>query len=125
MNQPQLISVIIPVFNDTLGIVKTLRGLARQTFPKETVEVIVVDNGSDQPLSLSNEYPFSVQVIRCEIPGSYAARNAGVAVARGDIFAFTDADCIPCEYWLEKGIARLLDGRDKWVVGGEVLYTPI
>lgn len=124
MLRPQLTSVIIPVFNDVEGITRTLEGIARQSWPMSGIEVIVVDNGSEQPVSLSAEYPFPVQVIRCEIPGSYAARNAGAAVAKGEVFAFTDADCVPCQHWLERGVASLIEGKGKWVVGGEVLFIP-
>lgn len=125
MLQPQLISVIIPVFNDLDGIARTLEAISRQSWPSDSLEVVVVDNGSDQPVSLPAEYSFRVQVIRCEKPGSYAGRNAGAAVAKGEVFAFTDADCVPCPYWLERGIASLTQGEGKWAVGGEVLFTPI
>lgn len=125
MLRPQLISVIIPVFNDVTGIVRTLEGLSRQSWPLGSVEVIVVDNGSDQPIALPTGYLFPVQVVRCDTPGSYAARNAGAAVAKGEVFAFTDADCIPSEHWLERGIDSLIEGGGVWAVGGEVLFTPI
>ena len=125
LHRPQLISVIIPVFNDAGGISRTLKGLSRQSWPLGSIEVIVVDNGSEQPVELGTDYPFDVQVIRCETPGSYAARNAGAVVAKGEVFAFTDADCIPCKHWLERGIASLIEGKGKWAVGGDVLFTPI
>lgn len=125
MPSPQLTSVIVPVFNDLAGITRTLEGLCRQSRPLDGIEVVVVDNGSELPVRLSAQYPFSVKVIRCETPGSYAARNAGASVAKGEVFAFTDADCIPCEDWLQLGIALLQDGKGKWAVGGEVLYTPV
>jgi len=123
MLQPQLTSVIIPVFNDLEGITRTLEGIAQQSWPINGIEVVVVDNGSDQPVVLPIEYPFSVQVVRCEILGSYAARNAGVAVAKGEVFAFTDADCIPGESWLEQGIASLTEGKGRLAVAGAVLFT--
>jgi len=125
MLRPQLTSVIIPVFNDAEGITRTLEGIKRQSWPMSGIEVIVVDNGSEQPVILSAQYPFPVRVIRCETPGSYAARNAGAAVAKGEVLAFTDADCIPCESWLERGIASLIMGEGKWAVGGEVLFSSI
>lgn len=125
MSEKFLVSIIIPVFNDEAGIARTLEGLSRQSWPIGSIEVIVVDNGSEQPVGLPAEYSFSVQVIRCETPGSYAARNAGVAVAKGEVFAFTDADCIPCEHWLERGAASLIEGKGKWAVGGDVVFTPI
>lgn len=123
MHRPQLTSVIIPVYNDVAGIARTLEGLAWQSWPVDGIEVLVVDNGSEQPVALLAEYPFPVQVIRCETPGSYAARNAGAAVAKGEVFAFTDADCIPCKHWLERGIDSLIEGKGKWAVGGEVVFT--
>jgi glycosyltransferase involved in cell wall biosynthesis len=53
-------------------------------------------------------------------PGSYAARNTGIELARGDILAFTDADCLPAADWIEHGLAALqrvencgLGGRGK------------
>lgn len=125
MHSPKLASIIIPVFNDEAGVARTLEGISRQSWPMVGIEVIVVDNGSDDPIRLRTAHPFPVRVIRCEIPGSYAARNAGAAVAKGGVFAFTDADCIPCEHWLERGIASLITGEGQWAVGGEVLFTPI
>lgn len=125
MSESFLVSVIIPVFNDTAGISRTLEGLSQQSWPLNRIEVIVVDNGSDQRVALPAEYPFHVQVIRCDTPGSYAARNAGSVVAKGEVFAFTDADCLPARHWLARGIASLLEGKGKWAVGGEVLFTPI
>lgn len=125
MPPPQLVSVIIPVFNDVDGIARTLEGLCRQSWPMDSIEVIVVDNGSEQPVSLSAKYPFPVHVIRCETPGSYAARNAGATMSKGEVLVFTDADCIPCEAWLERGVASLIAGEGKWAVGGEVLFSPI
>lgn len=125
MHRPQLTSVIIPVLNDVAGITRTLEGLSRQSWPIDGIEVIVVDNGSEQPVGVPADYLFPIQVIRCETPGSYAARNAGAAVAKGEVLAFTDADCIPCERWLERGVASLIEGKGKWAVGGEVLFTPV
>jgi glycosyltransferase involved in cell wall biosynthesis len=53
--------------------------------------------------------------------GAYAARNAGVRVARGDIIAFTDADCAPGPDWLAS-IERALSDPDTNIVLGS--YTP-
>ena len=40
------VSVIVPVFNDELGIKSTIDSLLDQDFPKNSYEIIVVDNGS-------------------------------------------------------------------------------
>lgn len=115
-----LVSVIIPVFNDIAGIHCCLAMLRDQTYPLSRLQVIVVDNGSIPPVSLVETFPFAIQVERCLTPGSYAARNAGTRVANGDIFAFTDADCLPDSNWIAQGVEALRIGKSEYVVGGDV-----
>ncbi|MBO1348747.1 MAG: glycosyltransferase family 2 protein [Hormoscilla sp. GUM202] len=101
-----LVSVIIPVYNDAEPLRTCLECLENQTYPKESYEVIVVDNASQSDTaSVVNE--FSQAMITYEKkPGSYAARNKGISVAKGEIIAFTDADCIPAADWIEKGVEK-------------------
>ncbi len=117
------VSVIIPVFNDQEGLNRCLRGMREQTWPSDALEVIVVDNGSEPPLAAEGPYPFAVQFIRCERPGSYAARNAGVAVAHGKVLAFIDADCWPDSRWIECGINALLGRKGPTIIGGHVAFA--
>lgn len=100
------VSVIIPVWNDTDGLQLCLNALAVQTLPLTDFEVIVIDNGSSPPIKDGIESPDRLKIIwtREESPGSYAARNTGVAKASGTIFAFTDADCQPDPEWLQNGV---------------------
>ncbi|MEM8761253.1 MAG: glycosyltransferase family A protein, partial [Pseudomonadota bacterium] len=107
MSAPPGISVIIPVFNDAGGLARCLDALARQT-DAAPFEVIVVDNGSDPPLDPATLPALpSLRLIRETAPGSYAARNAGIAAARAAILAFTDADCRPRPDWLAAGHAAI------------------
>jgi GT2 family glycosyltransferase len=85
---------------------------------------MVVDNGSTPALRVEGAYPFEFDVLRCETPGSYAARNAGAKIARGAVLAFIDADCVPDADWLAAGIAALERGEGRCVVGGEVRVLP-
>lgn len=103
------VSVIIPVYNDAGRLRKCLKALATQTYPSDLYEVIVVDNGSsdldgvkDMVATFRNVY-----LTYETTPGSYAARNRGLSLAKGEAVAFTDADCIPAEDWLEQGIVNL------------------
>lgn len=114
-----LVSVIIPVYNDTHRLGLCLDLLAQQTIAGQA-EVIVVDNGSTEDMAaLRARFP-GVQWLHESKPGSYAARNTGIAVARGRILAFTDSDCLPSAVWLEKGIAPLLDDNPPSFVGGGI-----
>jgi glycosyltransferase involved in cell wall biosynthesis len=122
MSAPIDISVIIPVFQDAAGMQACLQSLAQQTLPLERFEVIVVDNGSNPPISIPERGPLHASVVRCATPGSYAARNAGVRAARGTQLAFTDADCVPDAQWLESGISELARATRDVILGGEVRY---
>ena len=117
------VSVIVPVYNDQKGIDACLAALARQTYPQVSLEVIMVDNGSDPPIVLDPDFKDIARIVKCEKPGSYAARNAGIAVARGSILAFTDADCVPAQDWLEAGVDALASFTGRCIVGGQVELT--
>ncbi|PXA94653.1 glycosyl transferase family 2 [Nostoc sp. 3335mG] len=114
-----LISVIMPVYNDTHRLGLCLDLLAKQTIADQA-EVIVVDNGSTEDMSAVKARFPTVQWLHEAKPGSYAARNTGIAVARGRILAFTDSDCLPSAVWLEKGIAPLLGDNPPSFVGGAI-----
>jgi len=94
------ISVLIPVFNGARFIAAALESVAGQTLA--TYETIVVDDGStDGSGDVAARFPF-VRVIRQENRGAGAARNRAAAEARGDHFAFLDAD----DLWKPEKLAR-------------------
>jgi GT2 family glycosyltransferase len=112
--------VIIPFYNDHEAIKKCLAALATQTLPQDRYEVIVIDNGSSPPLAGSIiPLPFT-RFLSQPKPGSYSARNMGVDASRGDILAFTDADCIPDTDWLRTAHEFLLHQKDVDAIGGSV-----
>lgn len=99
------VSVIVPVWNGHATLGACLSALTAQTLAPERYEIIVVDNGSsDDSVAIARAVP-GVVVLEEASPGSYAARNTGVAHARGQWLAFTDADCIPAPDWLERALA--------------------
>ena len=112
-----LVSVIVPVYDDP-RLVHCLDALSRQTYPRDRFEVVVVDNGPTDTAAAADFPGVSV----CHEPkrGSYAARNLGIRTAKGEVLAFTDADCIPVEGWLQAGVDRLRGEGSADVVGGEV-----
>src|SRR5215216_464513 len=122
MTKPRapFVSVIVPVFNDAVRLRTCLEALVEQTFPRHRFEIIVVDNGSDQPLDgLVAELPRARLTVEPR-PGSYAARNRGIALSRGDILAFTDSDCLPAPAWLECGVRSLTEDENCGLVGGHI-----
>lgn len=93
-----MVSVVIPVYNEPDGLKATLKALIEQYYPKGNYEIIVVDNGSkDHTLQVAehyqNQYPNLVISEReHQLQGSYAARNKGIRISKGDILCFIDAD---------------------------------
>lgn len=124
----QFISAIIPVYNDLAGIIPLLTSLVDQTHPKEAYEVVIVDNGSTDETpnvvkQFQGEYPDVIRLVtEKQIQGSYAARNRGIQVARGEILAFTDADCVPESTWIAEGV-RALRRHSAACGGGRIVFT--
>lgn len=119
----RFVSVVIPVYNDTLGIHKAFKALVNQTYPRDAYEIIVADNGStDETLQVVRQFQEQHSdtmhlVVENLIQSSYAARNKGIHVARGEILAFTDADCVPIPEWLEEGVKAIVEETAAFAAG--------
>lgn len=114
------VSVVVPVFNDPEHLKICLEALENQTYLKSLYEVIVVDNGSDESIEpIVSQFSQAIATYESRI-GSYAARNKGISLAKGEVIAFTDADCIPAPDWIEKGVENLLSVPKCGLVAGRV-----
>jgi glycosyltransferase involved in cell wall biosynthesis len=88
------VSVVVPAYGNQDKLDLTLAGLARQTYPARLLDVIVVDNGSEPRLRLPELRPEHTRLIVCDAPGRPNARNAGLAVATGDVIHWLDSDVV-------------------------------
>lgn len=114
------VSVVIPVFNDLDRLKTCLDALALQTWPQDQLEVLVVDNGSQQDIAPALAAYESVRLLRETQPGSYAARNRALREITSNVVAFTDSDCVPDPHWLENGVRQVQRHGPRVVVGGRV-----
>ena len=79
------VSVIIPVYNDAERLKKCLLALEKQTYPQAQYEVIVVDNASEENIKdVVSQFP-QARLTFENSPGSYAARNQGISIAKGEL----------------------------------------
>ncbi|MDB5422325.1 MAG: Dolichyl-phosphate mannose synthase related protein, partial [Brevundimonas sp.] len=114
------VTVIVPAWNvqDDLG--HCLRALEAQTLSPKAFEIIVVDNGStDGTVAVADSFA-GVRVLSEPRPGSYHARNTGLAHALGDYIAFTDADCRPAPDWLSEAVSACRIRPGVGLIGGRI-----
>ena len=116
------VSVIIPVLNGAQTIQRTLESLFVQKYPTNQLEIIVIDNGSsDGTANLIKQWDGRIQLLYIGKRGSYTARNFGIMSAKGEILAFTDADCMAHKDWLYEGVLYLLNKKVGIVAGNVCL----
>lgn len=114
------VSVVVPVRDGGADLQRCVAALLGQDYPADRLQVVVADNGSAEPPGpLLPDDPRLVLVSEPE-PGSYRARNAALAVATGEVLAFTDADCRPRPDWLSAAVAALQRDPAADLVGGAV-----
>src|SRR5690349_17711642 len=113
------VSVVVAVRNAQATIAACVDSLlALEPAP---TEVLVVDNGStDATLDVLSRYTERITVLHERRRGPGAARNAGIAAARGQAVAFTDADCVVDRRWLGNLVGALAE-PDVGAVGGTIL----
>ncbi|MAI36953.1 glycosyltransferase family 2 protein [Alteromonas sp.] len=116
------VSVIVPVWNDERRVVKCINALKNQQFVPEAYEIIIIDNGSTDRTFEEIQGIEGITVFQELKPGSYAARNKGLSVAKGHYVAFTDSDCVPDKNWLASLIECAETQRDIGVVAGDVSF---
>jgi len=96
-----MISIIIPVYNQTKKLEQCLVSLSKQTY--KNLEIIIVDDGSKEKVECrlpadagrGQEMPNAkCKIIRQENKGAPAARNRGYEESQGEYILFCDADVI-------------------------------
>ncbi|MGV3641832.1 MAG: glycosyltransferase, partial [Adhaeribacter sp.] len=103
------LSVIIPVRNEETNISQLLQDLARQTYPAQSFEVLVVDDSSTdgtpgRVLAFQNQAGYALRLLHLAQTGAGTGKKqavaAGVRQARGELLVFTDGDCRVQPQWL-------------------------
>ncbi|MGC9527541.1 MAG: glycosyltransferase [Limnospira sp.] len=124
------VSVVIPIYNGETDLPNLIDCLRSQTYLASDVEYLPVDNNSSDrtpellEAAIAADPTFPLRPLsETQIQSSYAARNRGIRAARGEIIAFTDADCRPEPQWLEALLRPFKDEKIGLVVG-EIVALP-
>ncbi len=119
--QAPFVSVIVCSYNGGKTLAACLDSLGKLNYPN--YEVILVDDGStDDTASIAAQFP-KVRYVHQTNHGLSHARNTGAAAAKGEVFAYTDSDCMADVDWLYYLIGTLTSG-DYAGVGGPNISPP-
>ena len=114
------LSVVIPHLNEPENLRLCLLALDAQRTVDTSFEIIVVDNGSAEMPEAACSGLADVRLVREPIPGPGPARNHGAAIARADVLAFIDADCIAQPGWAKAIIEMMRDHPEIDLLGGDI-----
>ncbi len=114
------LSVVVPTRNRPDSVSETVAGLLANSYPRDRLEIIVVDNASGSedrvdPGAFAQNGGAPVRVVSESAPGGSNARNRGLREAGGEIVVFADDDVVADRDWLTR-MARAFDGDGR--VGG-------
>jgi len=110
------VSIIIPAYNEEKIIGKTIRKLKKINYPKDKMEIIVVDDGStDKTYEIAKKFESKqVRVLRKSKGGKASALNFGIKKAKNNFIVVMDADSylekdalINCMSYFEKNVAAV------------------
>jgi glycosyltransferase involved in cell wall biosynthesis len=124
------VSVVVATHNRPDRLERTISALRAQTFPRDSYELIVVDDGSgpetiqlvERLRALDGNPPLVVERLDPGL-GPGGARNRGWRTARGELIAFTDDDCEPEPGWLE-ALVSVAERNPGAIVQGPTLPHP-
>jgi cellulose synthase/poly-beta-1,6-N-acetylglucosamine synthase-like glycosyltransferase len=121
MNAHPFVSIIIPAKNEEHLITQCIHYLNRLNYPKDLYEIIVADGMSADRTAEAAEKLGAV-VVKNEKGTVSPGRNIAFLAAKGDLVAFTDADCVVDKDWLRNAIKYFNDDKVGCVGGPN--FTP-
>lgn len=118
-NMP-FVSVIIPVYNEEIYLDMCLKSINEMSYPRESFEIIVVDNGSDDnSVDIARKYTDKVFIYPKINVGEM--RNYGAKYAKGEIYAFIDSDCVADKEWITNAVGLI---KEKYCITGSKVDIP-
>jgi GT2 family glycosyltransferase len=126
MPEPR-VSIVIPTFNRPANLERCLKSISALDYPRDRFETLIVNDGGTLP---SEQVVFrivsdiAVTVLSQPNRGPAAARNTGIAAARGEFIVFIDDDCVVPPDWLTNVEAAIEKTPDTLIGGRTVNLFP-
>jgi len=123
MNSPELVSIIVPCYNEEKTIGLLLEAIRRQTFPLDLLEVVLADGkSSDNTLVVAAEFQrhhpeLKITVIQNERRIIPAALNLAIQSSLGEYIIRLDAHSVPDEHYVQRCVENLKAGKGDNVGG--------
>ncbi len=113
------VSMLVPCFNEERTLASTIDSLLALEYPKEQLEIIIIDDGSyDTTAAIAEAYakkhPAQVSFLQKRNGGKYTALNLGIERSRGEIIGCLDADSFAATDALLEAVKRF--GNDPLIM---------
>ena len=118
-------SIVVPFRNEKENLPNLLHSISLLNYPKELVEVILVDDDSEEVFSVQ-DLVFSLKVIKNDRKSNSPKKDAietAIQVAKNDWIITTDADCLIQKDWLTTFDQYIQENEVEMVASG-VCYVP-
>lgn len=122
MQEFPIISILIPTYNEEDTLERCLKSIFRQDYPKEKLDVIIIDNKSiDNTIEIAKKFPLRI-IFNDVAKDSLVSKRIGFEHSKGSFYTWIDADMeLGEKKWLQKMIRPLLE--DKEIVASMGRFT--
>jgi len=106
------VSVIIPAYNDNSVLAKSIEYLNNQDYPLDQIELIVVDDCSDEKIMDFAGNNVRSKIVRHDTnKGQAGARNTGIIHSQNDLLIFLDSDILACKNLVSSHVNAYKKGK--------------
>ncbi|PQB08185.1 glycosyl transferase family 2 [Polaribacter filamentus] len=112
------VTIQLPVFNELYVMKRLLKNIAKIDYPKEKLEIQVLDDSTDESIEMTSKYIKKVQELGIDIQHirrtnrqgyKAGALKEGLKTAKGEFIAIFDADFLPKPNWLYETVPYFKD----------------